>query len=73
MLEYQGEYKISDNLDSDNKTLKYTWDFILNNIPKNLYSFNLSDEIFRLFENELITEMKNKVNKKFKTLDMIEK
>ena len=73
MLEYQGEYKISENLDSDNKTLKYTWDFILNNIPKNLYSFNLSDEIFRLFDNELITEMKNKVYKKFKTLDMIEK
>lgn len=71
MLQYQGEYKESDSLSSDNKTLAHTWDFILKTIPKKLYSFLLSDEIFELFDKEMSVEMRDKVNKKFKTIDEI--
>lgn len=69
MLQYQGEYKGSDSLSSDNKTLAYTWDFVLNTLPQKLYSFALNDNIFHLFDKEVSLEMKSKVNKKFKTLD----
>lgn len=71
MLEYQGEYKESDTLKSKNKTLIYTWDFVLKTLPSKLYSFELSDEIFSLFDNEVSIEMKDKVMKKFKTLEQI--
>lgn len=71
MLEYQGEYKESSNLSSDNKTLIYTWDFVLNTLPKSLYTFILSDEIFKLFDSEVSTEMREKVNKKFKSIEEI--
>ena len=71
MLQYQGEYKESDSLSYDNKTLAHTWDFILKTIPKKLYSFLLSDEIFELFDKEMSVEMRDKVNKKFKTIDEI--
>lgn len=71
MLKYQGEYKESDRLSSNNLTLKYTWDFILNTLPKNLYTFLLSDEIFRLFDSEVSLEMREKVNKKFKSMEEI--
>ena len=71
MLQYQGEYKESDKLSSDNKTLLHTWDFILKTVPKNLYSFILSDEIFDLFDSEMRIEMREKVNKRFKPIDEI--
>ncbi|MBR3288456.1 MAG: DNA repair protein RecO [Lachnospiraceae bacterium] len=71
MLQYQGEYKESDSLSSDNKTLAHAWDFILKTVPKKLYSFLLSDEIFELFDKEMSVEMRDKVNKKFKTIDEI--
>lgn len=71
MLEFQGEYKSSDNLTINNKTLKYTWDFILNTLSKDLYSFQLSDKIYDLFDREMSLEMRDKVGKKFKSLDLI--
>lgn len=71
MLEYQGEYKESSSLLSDNKTLIYTWDFVLNTLPKSLYTFILSDEIFNLFDSEVSLEMREKVNKKFKSIEEI--
>lgn len=71
LLEYQGEYKESNNLTSENKALIYTWDFVLNTLPKNLYTFILSDEVFGLFDNEVRLEMKERVNKKFKSLNEI--
>ena len=71
MLQYQGEYKESDKLSSGNKTLLHTWNFILKTVPKNLYSFILSDEVFDLFDSEMRTEMREKVNKKFKSIDEI--
>ena len=71
MLEYQGEYKESNSLSSNNSTLIYTWDFVLKTLPNKLYTFNLSDEIFSLFDNEVSVEMREKINRKFKTLDEI--
>ena len=69
MLEYQGIYKSSDMLMSKNETLKYTWDFILNSLPQKLYTFKLSDDIYNLFDAEMSIEMKEKVDKKFKSLN----
>ena len=71
MLEYQGEYKESGALSSKNKVLIYTWNFVLNTLPNNIYSFVLNDEVFKLFDNEVSIEMRDKVNKKFKTIDEI--
>ena len=71
MLQYQGEYKESSNLSVNNNTLVHTWDFVLRTIPGKLYSFLLSDEIFNLFDKEMSIEMREKVNKKFKTIDEI--
>ena len=72
MLEFQGEYKDSESLSVDNKTLKYTWDFILNTLSKDLYTFKLSDDIYKLFDSEMSLEMRDKVGKKFKSLEGIE-
>ncbi|MBR0039395.1 MAG: DNA repair protein RecO [Lachnospiraceae bacterium] len=69
MLQYQGEYKESDSLSSDDKTLAYAWNFVLNTLPKKLYSFALNDKVYNLFDKEIGLEMKSKVNKKFKTLN----
>lgn len=71
VLKYQGEYKKSDSLFVDNTTLKYTWDFILNTLPQKLYTFKLSDQIFKLFDDEMSIEMRDKVGKKFKSLEGI--
>lgn len=69
MLQYQGEYKGSESLTSDDKTLAYTWEFVLNTLPQKLYSFVLNDKIYSLFDKEVSLEMKSKVSKKFKTLN----
>ena len=72
MLEYQGEYKESDSLSSNDSSLKFTWDFVLKTSPQKLYTFKLNDKTYDLFDIEVKYEMKNKVGKKFKTLDEIE-
>ena len=72
MLEYQGEYKESDSLFSNDSSLKFTWDFVLKTSPQKLYTFKLNDKTYDLFDIEVKYEMKNKVGKKFKTLDEIE-
>ena len=69
ILQYQGLYKGSDKLLSDNKTLIYTWDYVLKNDPRNLYNFNLDQNIYKLFKDEMKVEMREKVDKKFKTLE----
>ena len=71
MLKYQGEYKGSDSLLDKNETLKYTWDFVITSLPQKLFTFKLSDDIFKKFESELDIEMRDKVNRKFKSLSMI--
>ena len=73
MLEYQGEYKESDNLSSTDASLRYTWDFVLKTLPQKLYTFALNENTYDLFEAEVKSEMKNIVSKKFKTLDAIER
>lgn len=72
MLKYQGEYKESDSLSSQDKTLMHTWDFVIKTVPNKLYSFCLSDSAFKLFDSEVGLEMRDKVNKKFKTLENID-
>ena len=72
MLEFQGEYKDCDSLTVNNKTLKYTWNFILNSLSKDLYTFKLSDEILKLFDYEMSIEMRDKVGRKFKSLEGID-
>ena len=72
MLKYQGEYKDSDSLLDKDKTLKYTWDFVITSLPQKLFTFKLSDDIYRKFESEVDIEMRDKVNKKFKSLSMID-
>lgn len=71
MMEFEGVYKDSDSLTVDNKTLKYTWNFILTTRSKDLYTFKLSDEIYKLFDSEMNLEMRDKVGKKFKSLEDI--
>jgi DNA repair protein RecO (recombination protein O) len=71
LLKYQGEYKDSDSLLDKNETLKYTWDFVINSLPQKLFTFKLSDEIFKRFSDEVAIEMRDKVNKKFKSLNEI--
>lgn len=71
ILKYQGEYKDSDNLLDKNKTLKYTWDFVISSLPQKLFTFKLSDEIFKKFNDEVAIEMRDKVSIKFKSLNEI--
>lgn len=71
MLKYQGEYIESSELKNDNETLRYTWDYVIRTEPKLLYRFNLSDDIYELFEREVEREFRLHVNKKFKSLDKI--
>lgn len=72
LLKYQGIYKESDKLLSKNETLIYTWDFVLNSNLEKLYSFKLSEEIFKLFDRELEFEIRENIDKKFKSLKFIE-
>lgn len=72
MIKYQGEYKDSSELPENNDTLKHTWDFVIMSLPQKLFSFKLSEEVFEEFDSEVDIEMKNKIGKKFKSLDLID-
>lgn len=69
ILKYQGEYVTSDMLRCQNETLKYTWDYVINNDCKKIYTFNLTDEVFNLFKREVDREFNEKIGKKFKTIE----
>lgn len=71
MIKYQGEYIESDMLDTDNETLKYTWDYVINAKASKLYSFKLEENIFNQFKKAVDREFKTKVNRKFKSLDKL--
>ena len=45
---------------------------MLNTLSKDLYTFKLSDEIYKLFDSEMSLEMRDKVGRKFKSLEEIE-
>lgn len=68
MLEYEGVYKESTAVPTK---LKYTWDYILNNKDNKLYSFTLINELEELLSAEIDLEYREKVGRKFKTLEMI--
>lgn len=69
MLKYQGIYTDTSMLKY--KNLSYTWDFVLKTDPKDLFSFTLSEELRKMFFDTVDFEMKEKVNKKFKSLSDI--
>ena len=71
MLKYQGEYIRSDMINVNNKTLKYTWDYVIDAKANKLYNFELDLSIFNLFKSAVDKEFKQKVNKKFKSLDKL--
>lgn len=71
IIKYLGEYKISDDLNDDNTTLKYTWDFVILSEPKKLFTFKLSKEIFDKFDYLVNKEMKEKIGKNFTSLELI--
>ena len=71
IIKYQGEYKDSDSLLDKNETLRYTWDFVIMNLPQKIFTFKLSDEIYEKFESEVDMEMKDKIGKKFKSIEQI--
>ena len=71
MLKYQGIYIEKDDLKEDNETLKYAWNYVLVANPKKLYSFELKDDILKLFGKEVEKEFKSKVDKKFISLESI--
>lgn len=69
LLKYQGLY--TDTEDIKYEKLKYTWDFVLRTDPKDLYSFKLDTELEKLFFDVISLEMREKVNRKFKSLENI--
>lgn len=71
MLKYQGEYIRSDMINVNNKTLKYTWDYVIDAKANKLYNFELDLSVFNLFKSAVDKEFKQKVNKKFKSLDKL--
>ena len=71
MLKYQGEYIESDMIDTNNETLKYTWDYVINAKTSKLYNFKLEENVFNQFKLMVDKEFKSKVNKKFKSLDKL--
>lgn len=66
ILQYEGIYRESKSVPSK---LRYTWDFIINNKNAKLYSFTLTDELLKLLSSEVSVEMREKVGKKFKSLN----
>ena len=71
MLKYQGEYIESDMLNTDNETLKYTWDYVINTKSNRLYNFELDQKVYNLFKSSVNKEFKLKINQKFKSLDKL--
>lgn len=71
ILKYQGEYLEAEMLQNSSETLKYTWNYVLSQKPNKLYTFSLKDEVFRQFEKNVNYEFKQKINKKFRSLDGI--
>lgn len=71
LLKYQGEYIESSALKEDNESLRYTWDYCINSDIKDLYKFNLTDDLYKLFKDAVDSEFRLRINKKFKSLDKI--
>lgn len=72
-LQYEGIYVESDTLnDNINQTIKYTWDFVLNNNDSKLFKFSLRDDLLIKFNELVENEFNNKINHKFKSLKLIE-
>lgn len=71
ILKYQGEYIEGDALNTDNVTLKYTWDYVINRKPNALYNFKLDLKNFNQFKIAVEKEFKLKINKKFTSLSKL--
>lgn len=71
-LQYEGIY-IDENMLPSNasNTLKYTWNYILDNEAKKLFSFKLTDKYLNELSYYLDIEFKNKVLYNFKSLKQL--
>ena len=73
-LYIEGLYVVADDLpDSTNDTIKYTWNYIINNDINNIYNFNLKPEYNKQLSELVEFEFKNKIDKNFKSLKMLER
>lgn len=70
----EGLYIGSDKLpDTTNDTIRYTWDYVINNDIDGIYNFNLKDEYNVQFDKLVDMEIKNKIDKNFYSLKMLQK
>ena len=71
-LQYEGIYIESNMLPANSsETLKYTWDYVLNNEGKDLFSFNLDNKYLRELDHIIDVEFHNKVVYNSKSLKLI--
>lgn len=62
MLVYEGIYKTSNKLNTDNEVIKYTWDFVVNTPSNKLFSFILNDDVENKFNELVMKEMIENMN-----------
>lgn len=72
LLSLEGIAKTSDLLpNSTSETVKYVWDYVLNNNIQQLFNFNLETTFLKEFEYLVKKEIEQNVDYKFKSLDLI--
>ena len=72
VLYIEGLYVSSDDVKGiETETVKYTWDYVLSHEGDNLYNFNLKPEYLKEFAEVVDSEFKQKIDKKFKSIQMI--
>lgn len=62
MLVFEGLYKTSDKINTDNEVIKYTWDFVVNTPSNKLFSFILKEDIENRFNELVMKEMIENMN-----------
>ena len=72
ILKEEGIFILSDNLPQNTKeTVKWTWDYVISKKSDEIFNFNLKEEYKIEFINLVDYHFKKNVDKKFKTLEMI--
>ena len=71
ILQYEGIYSTSDDLNIKNDTVAFAWDYILHNEVNKIFKFNLNDDCKALLNKIVEREYRLKVDKKFKTEEML--
>lgn len=72
ILKEEGIFFLSDNLPQSTKeTVKWTWDYVISKKSNEIFNFNLKEEYKTEFIKLVDYHFKKNVDKKFKTLEMI--